>query len=130
VWFTITLLMGFVACLSCHSDRQIDGFLEQHSQELVDLTVPIGSSSLVRGSVQRTTWSETGSWDFDTKLSRAEYTEWLNGKLRDQFHIANRADTQLSFSRNPDGDTEAVTVHLVPSGDHLHVRVEVVVSPD
>jgi hypothetical protein len=130
VWFTITLLTGLGACLSCHSDRQIDPFLETHSQELVDVTVPSGSSSLVRGSIQRRTWSETGFWEFDTKMSRAEYAEWLNGKLRDQFHIANSADSQLSFSRNLDGDAEAVIVHLVPSGDHLHVRVEVAVSPD
>jgi hypothetical protein len=39
-------------------------------------------------------------------------------------------NSQLSFFQNLDGDTEAITVHLVPSGVNLHVRVEVVVSPD
>jgi hypothetical protein len=47
-----------------------------------------------------------------------------------RFRIANRTDSQLSFSQNLDGDTEAIAAHLVPSGDNLHVRVEVVVSPD
>jgi hypothetical protein len=75
-------------------------------------------------------WSETGPWEFDTKMSRAEHAEWLTGKLRDRFRLASRTDSQLTFSRNLDGDTEGVTVHLVPSGGHLHVRVEVVVSPD
>jgi hypothetical protein len=108
----------------------MDGFLERHSQELVDFTVPINSSSMVRASVQQTTWVETASWEFDTKMSRAEYTEWVNGKLRDRFRTAKSADSPLSFSRNLDGDTESITVHLVASGNHLHVRVDGAVSPD
>jgi len=130
VWFTITLLIGSGACMSCGSDRQTDSILERHSQELVNSTVPIDSSRLVRGSAQRTTWGETASWEFDTKMSRSDYTEWATGRLRDQFRIASRTDSQLSFSENLDGDTEAITMHLVPSGGNLHVRVEVVVSPD
>jgi hypothetical protein len=120
----------WVGAVSCRSDRQTDGFLERHSQELVDLTVPIDSSSVVRGGVQRTTWSENATWEFDTKMSRAEYTEWVNGKLRDRFRTAKSADSPLSFSRNLDGDTESITVHLVASGNHLHVRVDGAVSPD
>jgi hypothetical protein len=77
---------------------------------MVDLTVPIDSSNVVRSSVQRTEWSETVSWDFDTKMSRQEYAEWLEGKLRDRFRAASRADSQLNFTRNLDGDTEDLTV--------------------
>jgi hypothetical protein len=29
-----------------------------------------------------------------------------------------------------DNDTEAITLHLAPSGDHLHVRVEAAISAD
>lgn len=130
MWFIVTLLIGLDACLSCGSDRQTGSFLERHSQELVNWTVPVDSSSLVRGSVQRAKWGETASWEFDTKMSRAEYAEWVAGKLRDRFRIGSRTDSQLSFFQNLDGDTEAITVHLVPSGVNLHVRVEVVVSPD
>jgi hypothetical protein len=130
VWFVITLFIALGACLSCHSDTQSDGFLERHSQELVDLTVPIDFSSIVRSSVQRTTWGEKASWEFDTKMSRAEYADWINGKLKDRFRVASGTDSQLSYSRNLDGDTEAITVHLVPSGDHLHIRVEAGISPD
>jgi hypothetical protein len=97
VWFIITLLIGLGACLSCGSDRQTNSFLERDSQELVDWTVPIDSSSLVRGSVERTTWRETASWEFDTKMSRAEYTEWATGKLRNRFRISSRADSQLQL---------------------------------
>lgn len=129
-WFIVTLSIGLGACVSCRSDRKSDTFLERHSQELVDLTVPIDSSSISRSSVQRTTWVEKTSWEFDTKMSRAEYTEWVNGKLKDRFRVANRTGSQLSFSRDLDNDTEAITVHLVASGDHLHVRVEAAISPD
>lgn len=128
--FILTLLIGLGACLSCQSDRPMDGFLEQHSQELVDFTVPIDSSNMVHGSVQRTTWAEMASWEFDTKMSRAEYAEWVTAKLRDRIRLVSRTDSQLSFSRNLNGDMEAITVHLVPSGGNLHVRVEAVVSPD
>lgn len=130
MWFILTLLIGLGACLSCQSDRPMDGFLKRHSQELVDFTVPINSSSMVRASVQQTTWVETASWEFDTKMSRAEYTEWVTARLRDRFRAASGTDSQLSFSRNLDGDTEAITVRPVPSEGNLHVRVEVVVSPD
>lgn len=125
----LTLFIGSCACLSCGPDRQTDSFLERHSQELVNLTVPIDSSTLVRRGVQQTTWDEKASWEFDTKMGSAEYTEWVNGKLHDRFRVTSRTDSQLRFSRNPDDDTEAITVHLAPSGGNLHVRVEVVVSP-
>jgi hypothetical protein len=129
-WFILTLFIGLGACVSCRSGRQLDSFLERHAQELVDLTVPIDSSGIVRSSVQRTTWAEKASWEFDTRMSRAEYTDWVKGKLKDRFRVASSADSQLSFSQNLDNDTEAITVHLVLSGDHLHVRVEVAISPD
>ena len=128
--FVVILFIGLGTSVSCRSDRQSDTFLEGHSRELVDLTAPIDSSSIVRSSVQRTTWAEKVSWEFDTKMNRAEYTDWVNGKLKDKFRVASGADSQLSFSRNLGNDTESITVHFVPSGDHFHVRVEVVVSPD
>ena len=130
MWCIVTLFSALGACVSCRSDRRSDSFLEQHSQELVDLTVPIDSSSLVRASVQRTTRAEKVSWEFDTKMSRAEYSDWVNGKLKDGFRVASSADAQLSYWRSLGNDTESVTVHLVPSGDHLHVRVEAGISPD
>lgn len=130
MWFLVILFVGLGACVSCRSDRQSAIFLEGHSQELVDLTVPIDSSSIVRSSVQRTTWAEKVSWEFDSEMSRAEYTNWVSGKLKDRFRVASSADSQLSFLRSLDNDTESIIVQLVPSGDHLHVRVEVVVSPD
>lgn len=130
VWFLLILFIVLGTCVSCRSDRQPDTFLEGHSQELVDLTVPVDSSSMVRSSAQRTMWAEKVSWEFDTKMSRAQYTDWINGKLKDGFRVASTADSQLSFSRNLGNDTESITVHLVPSGDHLHVRVEAGISPD
>jgi hypothetical protein len=129
-WFIVTHFIWLGACVACRSDRQSDTFLERHSQELLDLTVPIDSSGIVRSSVQRTTWAEKASWEFDTKMSRAEYTDWVKAKLKDRFRVASSADSQLSFSQNLDNDTEAITVHLVLSGDHLHVRVEAAISPD
>lgn len=130
VWFIVALFLGSCACLSCHSDRQTDSFLEGQSQELVDWTIPIDSSSVVRGTVQRTSWAETASWEFDTKMSRADYAGWMTEKLRERLRVVSRTDSQLSFSRNLNGDMEAITVHLVPLGGNLHVRVEAVVSPD
>jgi hypothetical protein len=126
----LTVIVGLVACESCRSDRQTESFLETHSQELVDLTVPVDSSSLVRGSVQRTTFSEKLSWEFDTKMSGAEYADWLKGKLRDRFRTTKTADSPLQFFKNLDNDTEAISVQLLPSGDHLHVHVDVNISPD
>ena len=130
MWFSAILFIGLGVFASCHSDRQSGTFLEGHSQELVDLTVPIDSSSIVRSSVQRTTWAEKASWEFDTKMSRAEYSDWVNGKLKDRFRVASSADSQLSYWRSLGNDTESITVHLVPSGEHLHVRVEAGISPD
>lgn len=130
VRFVVILFIGLSTCVSCRSDRQSDTFLERHWQELVDLTVPIDSSSIVRRSVERTTWAEKVLWEFDTKMSRAEYTDWVSGKLKDRFRMTSSADSQLSYSRSLGNDTESITMHLVPSGDYVHVRVEVVVSPD
>jgi len=67
------LFIGSCDCLSCGSGRQTDSFLERHLQELVDLAIPMDSSALIRGSVERATWAEKASWEFDTKMSRTEY---------------------------------------------------------
>lgn len=94
------------------------------------MTIPVNATGTVRSSVQRTTWAEKASWEFDTKMSRAEYTDWVKGKLKSGFRVASSTDSRLSFSKDLDNDTESITVQFAPTEDHLHVRVEAVVSPD
>ena len=123
------LVIGAAFCQSCEQ-KPFTGYLAAHSEELIDLTVPAGAMNVSREGVKHTEWSESSFWEFDTKLERAKYEEWVTNKLRGEFNLAKTSGDALAFSKNLGSDAEAIIIHLSPDHENLHVRVDVKVVPD
>ena len=94
------------------------------------LTVPSDSSNLQQPPIQSDLWSRKISWEFDCKLSQAEYLEWVSERLKGKFKTARSSRDEAVFTKNLDGDTETVVIRTRTDGENVHVRVEVSVLPD
>jgi len=123
------LVVALAVCDACGGKTQ-GGYLAAHYEELVNQTVPLDASSVARTAVKHTEWSDSGTWEFETKDSVPQYTAWLTEILGGGFKVEKSASDSLVFTKNLNGDTESVVVHLTTSGNGLHVRAEVSVMPD
>jgi hypothetical protein len=121
------LVVALAVCDAC-GEKSSEGYLAGHYGELVNQTVPVDASNVVRIAVKRTEWSDSASWEFETKDSVPQYTARLTEKLRGDFKVVKSANDSLAFAKNLNGDTESVVVHLNTSGSSL--RIEVSVTPD
>ena len=93
-------------------------------------TVPADSSNMQQAPIQRDNWSQRTSWEFDSKLSRMEYSEWIKSRLQNNFKLAKSSEDTIIFTKNAKGDTVGIVVHLSQGAQSLHVRVELSFVPD
>jgi hypothetical protein len=123
------LVIATSFCQSCEQ-KPFAGYLAGHTEKLMNLTVPAGAINVSREGVKRTKLSESCFWEFDVKLERAKYEEWVTNKLRGEFNLAKTSGDALAFSKNLGSDAETIILHLSPDHENLHVRVDVNVFPD
>jgi hypothetical protein len=123
------VIVALAFCQSCQRGLS-GGYLASHYEEFADLTIPVDASNVTRNEVKRTKWSETGSWEFDSKKTVPQYSEWVTEKLKADFKTVRSSSNALVFAKSLVGDTESIAVGLTPGHDNLHVRVEVSIVPD
>jgi hypothetical protein len=121
--------VALAVCQSCGQPSS-EGYLASHYEELVKQTTPFDASNESRTAVTRTDWSESASWEFETKQTGPQYREWLTEKLKGDFKLLKSGDDELFFAKSMNGDTESVTVRFHSSGINLQVRAEVSIGPD
>jgi hypothetical protein len=123
------VIVALAFCQSCNRGLS-GGYLASHYEELADLTIPVDASNVTRNEVKRTKWSETSSWEFDSKMEASQYADWATQRLKADFKTVRSSSKAFVFAKNLKGDTESIAVWLSPSHDNLHVRVEVAIVPD
>jgi len=123
------VLVALAFCQSCRRGFS-GGYLASHYDELADLTIPVDASNVSRNEVEHTEWSETSSWEFDSKMAAPQYVDWVTGKLKADFKTVRSSSDALVFAKTLTGDTESIAARLNPGHDIVHVRVEVSVVPD
>jgi hypothetical protein len=106
------------------------GFVTHRWEEAQSSTVPAASSNFQRAEIQHDNWSQRTSWEFDSKLSRTLYVEWVTSRLRNDYKVVKSSEDMIVFVKNVNGDTEAVVIHLNGGGESLHVRVELFLVPE
>ena len=124
-----TLAVALAVCQSCGQPSS-EGYLASHYEELVNRTTPLDASNTSRTAVKRTDWSDSASWEFETKQTGPQYRDWLTKKMKGDFRTLKSGDDELLLAKSMDGDTESVTVRFHSSGANLQVRVEVSIHPD
>jgi len=75
-------------------------------------------SGPVRGN-----WSVTASWDIETTLGGAEYTNWVISQLQTESKIVRAEGSQLAFSRQVDGDTHSIECKFTLVKEKLYIHV-------
>jgi hypothetical protein len=123
----LTIATGIL--LSCE-DRPFNGYLADNYKELMNRTVTLDASNVTLGPEKRTQWSDTISWEFDSKLAPQQYGEWVTSELAHDFRIVTSGNDVLVFAKDFSGDTESIVIRLNSGHDILHVRVVVSVAPD
>ena len=126
---TGVLALAIGICHSCGAAPS-EGYLESHYEEFVSQTVPPDAENVTRSPVKRTDWSQSASWEFDTKQTGPQYAEWVKGKPRGEFKIAKSETDEVTFARDLNGDSVSLSVRFTLGSGKLHVRVEASVSPD
>jgi hypothetical protein len=127
--FAGALAVAIGICQSCGAAPS-EKYLENHYEEFVSETVPPDAENVTRAPVKRTDWSQSASWEFETKQTGSQYAEWLRGKPRGQFSIAKSAPDEITFAQNLNGDMVSLAVRCKPGSAKLHVRVDAWIRPD
>jgi hypothetical protein len=127
----VCLTVGMVSCRSNLGPADSGGFIiTDRLAEAQSSTVPADSSNFQRAAIKHDNWSQRTSWEFNSKLSRTKYAEWVTSRLRSDYKAVKSSGDTIVFVRNVNGDTEAVVIHLNGGGESLHVRVELSFAPD
>jgi hypothetical protein len=124
-----TLAVALAVCESCGQPSS-EGYLASHYEELVNQTTPLDASNTSRTVVKRTDWSDSASWEFETKQTGPQYRDWLTEKMKVDFKILKSGDDELLLAKSMNGDTESVAVRFHSGGTNLKVRVDVSIHPD
>lgn len=123
------LIAALALCQSC-GEKPSEGYLATHYEELLTKTVPLDAANLSQTAVKHMKYEDSAAWEFETKQTASEYKEWLREKLKGDFKVAQSRNDALIFSKDLNGDAEAVTVSFNATAAGLHVRVEASITPD
>ena len=92
--------------------------------------VPLDAQVLARSGPVQGKWSITATWDIETKMDRVEYSKWVTSQLVPEFKIVRVDESQLTFSKHTDGDTNSIECKLALTNAKLHILARFSVSPD
>jgi len=123
------LALVMSVCQSCEQEPSV-GYLARHSDDLMNLTVPVDASTVTQNGVQHTQWSDAMYWEFGSKQEPRQYEEWLTNNLRGKFNLVKSSSGSLAFAKNLATDIESIVVCPTPDDGNLHVRVDIKIVAD
>lgn len=123
----LLLAAGFFACSSQH-DRNED--VRSEMEAIERKIVPLDARVLDRSRPVQSNWSITASWDIETKMDKAEYSKWVTSQLVPKFKIVKADESQLTFSKQADSDTDSVECKFSLTNEKLHIHAVFTASPD
>lgn len=125
---------GAIMCLlfpvSCHRAEDPEAFLKQEIARLQEITIPPDGEPLVSSAPDHRAGSETANLEFKTEWRSEQYFRWVIPRLSKTFRALGEHNSQLTFSRNLDGDAETVRIQIVSQVPELHIRVTLEIYPD
>jgi hypothetical protein len=119
---------GSLLLCSCGGSHN-NGYLTDHFDDFVDLTVPAQASGITKTNVNDERWAQHASWEFDAAESATDYTQWVRSRMTG-FTLLQSSSTKLIFSKTMNGDAASVVAQITPNAKGIHVTVNVDASPD
>jgi hypothetical protein len=98
--------------------------------KLEEMTMPPGAEILASSGPYRAAGSEKARWEFKTEWSSDRYLRWVTPRLSASFHALGGRESDLTFSRYLDGDTETLKIQPASEGPRLSVRVRLEIYAD
>ena len=92
--------------------------------------VPLDAQVLARSGPVQGNLSITATWDIETKIDRGEYSQWVTCHLVPEFKAVRADDSQLTFSKTTEGDTNSIECKFALTNAKLHILATYSVSPD
>lgn len=123
----LLLAAALFACSTRH-DRNED--IQREMERIERKIVPLDAQVLARSGPAHSNWSITVSWDVETNMDRAEYSKWVTSQLAPEFKIVRAGESQLTFSKHAEGDTDSVECDFSLSNGKLHIHAVFTASPD
>lgn len=123
----VLLARGVFACRSQH-DRNEDVPREMEAMERK--IVPPEAQVLARSGPVQNDWSLTATWDIETKMDRVEYSKWVTSQLVPEFKIVRVDESQLTFSKQVDGDMNSIECKFTQMDEQFRVQVAFSARPD
>lgn len=85
--------------------------------------VPPDDQVLARSGPVQNDWSLTATWDIETKMDRVEYSKWVTSQLVPEFKIVRADESQLTFSKQVDGDMNSIECKFTQMDEQFRVQV-------
>lgn len=124
----LLLLAGGLFSCSAQHDRNED--VQREMEAIERKIVPLDAQVLARSGPAQSNWSITATWDIETKMDRVEYSKWVTSQLVPEFKVISVDESQLTFSKQTDGDTNSIECKLALTNAKLHVLARFSVSAD
>ena len=123
----VLLAGGLFGCGAQH-DRNDDA--QREVEAIERKIVPRDAQVLARSGPVQSNLSITATWDIETKMDIGEYSKWVTSQLLPEFKIVRADESQLSFSKTTDGDTNSIECKFALTNVKLHILALFKVSPD
>ena len=124
----LLLLAGGLFSCSAQHDRNDD--VQREVEAIERKIVPLDAQVLARSGPVQGNLSITATWDIETKMDRGEYSKWVTSQLVPEFKAVRADDSELTFSKTTDGDTNSIECKFALTNAKLHILATFSVSPD
>jgi hypothetical protein len=105
-------------------------FSKQEITRLKEITILPDAEILASSGPDRGAGSENAGWEFKTEWNSDQYLQWVTPRLSASFQALGGRESDLTFSRYLDGDTETLKIQTIPQGPRLRVRINLEVYAD
>jgi hypothetical protein len=130
LFIRVAILVLAAVLLSCNSRNATDQEFRQEVEALEKRTTPPDATVVFQSGLTRTDIGVTASWDIETTMDEAEYTNWLSAQLQPEFKPRKTTESHLVFSKHQNGDVHSVECSVATHEGKLHIHVTFSAIPD
>jgi len=98
---------------------------EKAVSQYVELTTPANATT-TKPAVTRKPFRGIAEWSIETRMSLAEYQDWLADQVGSDYETISKDDSEITLQRTVLGDTIQIQITRDSKGNSLRVRLTVI----